>query len=384
LSDKEQDLQYCVVIPTYNNAQTLEAVIDGVAQHSDNILIVNDGSTDQTTSILGQYPNYNIISHPYNQGKGMALRNAFDWAHDKGFDYAITIDSDAQHDPADIPSIVEKVKNNSGAVVMGSRNMGQEGIPKKSSFGNKFSSFWFWAETGISLSDTQTGFRAYPLAPMKGMRWYTKRFEFEIESIVRLAWKNIKFVEQPVSIQYQEDRVSHFRPVQDFAKISLLNTVLFILALLYFLPRLFIRNFSISGLWRQITSEFSNYSGTPFKLAGSVGLGLCSGILPIWGFQMLFAGAVASILRLNRIIVLAASNISIPPMIPIIVYLSFRFGALFVSDPVEITAMADLSIDSIQLQLRQYIIGSFLLAISVGGVGFIITWILSTVIKKIG
>lgn len=376
------DVNYCVVVPTYNNASTLKAVLDQLLVYTSNVIVVNDGATDSTAEILGDYTHLNVITHLENLGKGMALRHAFAWANDKGFDYAITIDSDGQHSPDDLPKVLDTVSRNQGKLVMGSRAMEAEGIPKKSSFGNRFSNFWFWAETGIRLSDTQTGFRAYPLKPMQGTRWFTRRFEFEIEVIVRLAWRNVKFVEQPISVAYEEDRVSHFRPLKDFARISVLNTFLFTGALLFYLPRLWLMNLSLANLWKQVKNEFVAGSDNPVKLAGAVGLGLFFGIFPIWGFQMLVAFAIASILRLNRILVLFSSNISIPPFLPLIIYLSFQAGALFFQEPVRFTDWASLDLSTIHRHVMQYATGAIVLSMVVGSLGFIVTYLLSTLFNR--
>ena len=102
--------------------------------------------------------------------------------------------------------------------------MEQEGIPGKSSFGNKFSNFWFKVETGITLPDTQTGFRLYPLEPISKMKLFTTKFETEIEVIVKLAWKNVKCIPIKINVLYDpNERVTHFRPLRDFTRISILK-----------------------------------------------------------------------------------------------------------------------------------------------------------------
>jgi hypothetical protein len=111
-------------------------------------------------------------------------------------------------------------------------------MPSGNNFANKFSNFWFTAQTGRRLKDTQNGFRLYPLAAMKGMRPLTSRFEAELELLVRAAWKGIPIRPVPVNVFYppKDERVSHFRPGKDFLRISLLNTCLTILAILYGYP----------------------------------------------------------------------------------------------------------------------------------------------------
>ena len=376
-------MNYCVLLPTYNNEQTLKSVLNGILEISTNVIVVNDGSTDSTQNILKEFSEkITLIHYAENQGKGNALKLGLRKATELGFDYAITIDSDGQHYPSDIPLLVEKIVGNPGNVVMGARNMDQEGIPGKSSFGNKFSNFWFWVETGIKLSDTQTGFRAYPLAHLKGMKFYTPKFEFEIEVIVRLAWRNIKFSEAKVRVEYPEDRVSHFRPFEDFSRISVLNTVLVTLALVFYLPRLLLWNFSFKDFWNRIKTEFLKDLSHPIKLASAVGLGLFFGILPIWGFQMLAAFSTASWLKLNRILVLLVSNISFPPLVPFIIFGSYKFGSLFVSQPVTLASFDEIDSETVYLQLQQYLIGATILAISLGVLGFASTWLIAKFFSK--
>src|SRR5690606_11862248 len=100
---------WCVIIPTYNNAKTLQRVIDGGLEYTSHIFIINDGSTDETPEILKNYPQIHRINLPINKGKGYALQKRFKMARQQGFDYAITIDSDGQHYPSDIPIFLENI-----------------------------------------------------------------------------------------------------------------------------------------------------------------------------------------------------------------------------------------------------------------------------------
>lgn len=237
-----KDLGICVLIPTYNNHKTLKRVLDGVLLFTPDVVVVNDGSTDSTAEILKQYPQITTIQLQKNRGKGNALKTGFQKALSMGFRHAITIDSDGQHYPDDIPVFVKALeKENRDVLLIGNRNMSQEGIPKKSSFGNRFSNFWYKFETGIALEDTQSGYRLYPLTKIP-KHYFTPKFEFEIEVIVRAAWNGVPVKNVPVKVLYDpSERVSHFRPFQDFTRISILNTVLVSIALAYIKPRDFFR-----------------------------------------------------------------------------------------------------------------------------------------------
>lgn len=240
LSENFKTLKCCVIIPTYNNYKTLQQVVEGVLVFTEDVIVVNDGSTDSTAEILLQFPQIQQILLIKNKGKGNALRQGFKHADSLGYRYAITIDSDGQHFPEDIPVFVEALENDSNKEILliGARNMTQLGVPKKSSFGNKFSNFWFWVETGTRLQDTQSGFRLYPLFAMKNLKFYTNKFEFEIEAIVKAAWSGIEVKNVPIRIHYElENRVSHFRPFKDFTRISILNTWFVLVTFFYIKPR---------------------------------------------------------------------------------------------------------------------------------------------------
>ncbi|WP_057937564.1 DUF2062 domain-containing protein [Algoriphagus resistens] len=373
----------CIIIPTYNNEATLREVISGVLPICPDLLVVNDGSTDNTESILNAFPELDSISYENNQGKGYALRKGFEHAFGQGFEYAITLDSDGQHEPENIQDLLDQIQLlETDTILMGSRNMTQENIPRKSSFGNNFSNFWFWVETGIRLSDTQTGFRAYPLVAVAQKRWFTKKFEFEIEVIVRLAWDDIPIKEVPVQVNYPEDRVSHFRPLTDFSRISVLNSVLFVLALVYYAPKRLIFSKGERNIFTQIRREFQRHQDDPVHMAGAVGLGLFFGVFPIWGFQMIAAFFVASLLKLNRVIVLTFSNISLPPLIPVIILSSYFFGSFFVSEKVLIPDFSKITTETIYLQLHQYLVGAIILSCVLGFLGFSITFFLMKIRGK--
>ena len=229
----------CVILPTYNNAGTLAAVIESVAAYTRDILVVNDGSTDGTAAIIASFPYIKNISYPHNTGTGYALRRGFARAIELGYRYAITMDSDGQHFAGDLDQFVRQIPAHPRAIIIGARNMDQSSVPGKSSFGNRFSNFWFTLETGIRCPDTQSGYRLYPIYALAGTHFLTRKYEFEIEVLVRSAWKGIPVLSVPIRVYYppSAERVTHFRPFKDFTRISLLNTVLVLITFFYIKPR---------------------------------------------------------------------------------------------------------------------------------------------------
>lgn len=360
---KIDEQKVCVLIPTYNNHKTLKRVIDGVLDYTNQIIVINDGSTDSTSEILKDYQNqFIVVELPENKGKGNALRTGFKTAREKGYHYALTIDSDGQHFPHDIPNfITELEQKNKPVLIIGSRQMEQDGIPKKSSFGNKFSNFWFWFETGIKLNDTQSGYRLYPLKFIPKKFW-TNKFEFEIEIIVRTAWKGIEVTNIPIDILYDpNERVSHFRPFQDFTRISILNTFLVFLTIFYIKPRNFFFSFKKKNIRTFIKEDILGSNDSNKVKALSIALGIFLGIAPFWGFQTFLSIFLASMFRLNKVISFFCSNISIPPMISIIIYLSLLTGGFILQDNFQLD-LSLVSFEIIKKNLLRYIVGSLVLA----------------------
>ncbi len=374
---------FCVIVPTYNNQKTLKKVLDSILDFTSNVIIVNDGSTDSTSEILNQYSQLTQIHHPKNLGKGRALRNGFRKALELNFEYAITIDSYGQHFAADIPIFIEAIQNEPNALLIGSRNMTQENVPKKSSFGNKFSNFWFKFETGIKLEDTQSGFRLYPLRLLP-KRFYTNKFEFEIEVIVRAAWKGIVVKNIPIQVLYDPaERVSHFRPFRDFTRISILNTVLVTNALLYIKPRDFFRRAKKKGFKKFFLEDILESNDSNFKKSAAIALGIFIGLSPFWGFQTILLFTFAAIFRLNKVIAYLTSNVSFPPFIPFIIYGSLKVGSFFVSSDAPLILDSSMTFDDIQKNAAQYIVGSLILAtVSALSVGLISYLLLTAFSKK--
>ncbi len=237
-------MRLCVIIPTYNNAGTVGQVVEEVFRYVPDIIVVNDGSTDGTAARLQELSSkIVIVTNETNQGKGHALRAGFKAALQRGFTHAITIDADGQHFASDIPVLLEAQQQNPDGIIVGCRNLTEENMPRQNTFANRFSNFWFRLQTTINLPDTQSGYRLYTLASLRGLALLTSRYEAELELLVWAAWGGVRISSVPVRVYYPspEERVSHFRPVYDFARISVLNTILCLGALVYGYPAALLR-----------------------------------------------------------------------------------------------------------------------------------------------
>ena len=377
-------MNWCVVIPTYNNDRTLVNVIRDVLQVTKNIVVVNDGSTDSTGEVLESFPDICVISYSPNMGKGYALRRGFEEAVSQGFDYAITIDSDGQHFARDIMSFVEKSRENPDALIVGSRNLPEEKLRRGSGFANRFSNFWFRFISGVSLPDTQSGFRLYPLIRICAINFHTRKYEFELEVLIRSAWSGIPLMSIPIGVFYpnKKERISHFRPFRDFVRISILNTVCVLIALFYVKPFSFVRYLRKENIRDFLKRNLLQTGESVEKLTLSVMFGVFMGIIPIWGYQLITAIALAYLLRLNKLIVIVAANISVFPFTAGILYLSYVTGGLILSSRHQIGFSSSISLAWFRDNLLQYVVGAIAFAIIAALFFGIVTYIFLKVLRK--
>ncbi len=362
-----------VLIPTYNNATTIAQVIASVQAYTNRVLVVNDGSTDHTAEVLASIKSIEMVSYPVNKGKGYALRQGFKYLQGIHCKYVITIDSDGQHKPSDLIHFIQNIDKHPAAIMMGARDMGQANVPGKSSFGNKFSNFWFKLQTGIDMPDTQTGYRLYPLYLMKDISLLTNKYELEIEVIVKSAWRGIEVVAVPIDVYYpvKEERISHFRPFKDFSRISVLNTWLTTWALLYYIPKRLILGVKKKSYREQIRAAFLAPEEPVYIKALSVAWGLFIGVAPIWGYQLLIGIPLAHFLKLNKTIAFLSANISLPPMIPFIIYGSLKMGEIVTGTKVDILSRSihTFTLNDISQSLWIYVTGSIALGIALAIIG---------------
>ncbi|MCX6307038.1 MAG: DUF2062 domain-containing protein [Bacteroidetes bacterium] len=383
---KFSDLNCCIIIPTYNNDHALEEVINGVLSYTGNVIVVNDGSTDSTRSILERFPSVQKINIPVNTGKGWALRQGFASAIEHGYRYAVTIDSDGQHYPEDLPLFLEMAEKHPDSMILGARNMTQEEVPGTSSFGHKFSIFWFKVETGMTVLDVQTGFRLYPLDKIREIRGIiSKKYEYEVEILVRLAWRNVSILSVPVKVYYapKETRVSHFRKFRDFTRVSIANSILVFLALLWVRPLSFFK-----GLRKKSVREFFmeyvvNSQDSNAKLAKSVALGLFIGVTPIWGWQIVTTLGLAHLFKLNKFVAVTVSNISLPPMLPFVIFLSYIIGGWVMgANMSNMQYTPGLGLQWVKENLVQYLIGSLFFGVTLAVVLGPATYLLLQLFRK--
>lgn len=231
---------FAVVIPVYNHGTTVAAVIRKALRYDLPVIVVDDGSTDETYPSIQSIPGIRILRHGHNRGKGAALvtgmREAAGIAR-----WAVCLDADGQHDPNDIGTLLAAIPATGCAIIIGKR-VGMETAPWTSRFGRKFSNFWVWVSGAARLSDSQSGFRVYPLPEILHLDIRSGRYQYELEVLAKAAWQGIPSIEIPVSVTYAPAglRISHFQPWRDFYR----NTQTFsrLITRRVFSPRLWGRN----------------------------------------------------------------------------------------------------------------------------------------------
>lgn len=369
----------CVIIPCYNHARTVAGVAASALLHAP-VIVVDDGSKVP----LPPLPGCAIIRLEKNLGKGAALRAGFEAAAKAGYTHAITMDADGQHRAEDLPKFLSASAANPEALVVGVRDFHAAGAPAGRRRSNAVSTFWFRVESGVALGDTQCGFRCYHVALTRRMQIRSQRYAYELEMMVRASWTGVSLVPVPITCSYEAEqlRQSHFRPVLDLAHITIMNIGLVLQS--WVIPLSLRRAWSFGerkSLHRILRDFFSEHAHEPVRLAWAVGLGLFCGIAPIWGYQMLVAAALAHFLRLNKAIALLASNISIPPLAPFILYGSLALGHwLFTGHGLDFSAQ-QVTRSTIFQYLGQWCVGSIALGTVVAGFGTMTTYSLARLMR---
>lgn len=211
---------FAVVIPVYNHGIAVKAAVLGAVKLGFPVIVVDDGSTDITPTRLQEIPGIRVISHEHNQGKGAALMTGFRAAA-KMADFAITMDADGQHFPQDALAMIAALPKGKKALVIGYRKqMENASVPWTSRMGRRFSNMWIRASGGPGIRDSQSGFRIYPLPETLNLKTRARRYQFEVEVLVKAHRNKIAVIEVPIRVAYPGDRVSHFHPFIDFLRNS--------------------------------------------------------------------------------------------------------------------------------------------------------------------
>jgi glycosyltransferase involved in cell wall biosynthesis len=212
--------KFAVIISVYNHEHGVVGVVQKSLKLNLPVFVVDDGSTDSSYENIRDYPGISLLRHAENRGKGAALITGFIEA-EKIADWAITIDADGQHDPQDALDMMAAIPENERPLVVGMRQgMVGRKAPWTSRFGRKFSNFWIVLAGGPRMADSQSGFRIYPLPEVLQLNVAARRYQFEVEVLVKAGWEKRPVIEVPISVSYApgKKRISHFRPFIDFLR----------------------------------------------------------------------------------------------------------------------------------------------------------------------
>jgi glycosyltransferase involved in cell wall biosynthesis len=209
--------RFAVIIPTYNHGGRVAAVARQALSLGCPVFLIDDGSTDDTRLRLRSVSGIHLMIHAQNRGKGAALITGMRAAADVA-DYAVTIDADGQHDPVDAWKLMAAVPADRRVIMVGRREMAD--APWTSRKGRAFSNFWVRVSGGPTLTDSQSGFRIYPLPETLELGVVARRYQFEVEVLARAAWQGIPVMETTISARYGSalPRISHFHPFVDFMR----------------------------------------------------------------------------------------------------------------------------------------------------------------------
>jgi glycosyltransferase involved in cell wall biosynthesis len=312
-----------LVVPVYNNRDTVRAVVEECRALMKNVLVVDDGSTDTDVSSLLTGLDVAVIKHPVNKGKGRAILTASRFVEEHGGDYMITIDADGQHLAGDAAKFFSLIDDAHPAIIIGSRDFNTANVPASSRFGRSFANFWLRVETGRVVDDCQSGFRAYPVRYLNQMTFKGERYDFEAEVLAKAIWAGLEIKTVPIEVRYPkpEERVSSFKPVLDNLRLTAIHSMLVGRRLLPWPHKKLVRDgnaFDASLLrhpWKVMRMLIMEQA-TPEGLAMSAAVGMLLAVLPLLFVHSLVILYVSLRLNLNKIVALNVQHLAVPPFIP--------------------------------------------------------------------
>ncbi len=216
-----------LLIPAFNEENFLDELLTKVQNHfpPDQILVVNDGSTDRTEAIAKSH-GVNIISHFPNRGKGFSLNRGFDYAIEHGFDAVITMDADLQHDPDEIPLFVEAYARGCDLVI-GSRWKDMSNMPLDRYLSNRLTTTIVSAIAGRKVEDSQSGYRLISTDVLRKVRVKASHYDAESELIVKAARAGFKLCNVPIKTIYGQESSSINKFMDTYRFIKLVFRLIF-------------------------------------------------------------------------------------------------------------------------------------------------------------
>jgi len=203
----------CVLIPAYNEGERIAAVVRDVLEVCPNVIVVDDGSPDNTADVARDAGATVVLVQNPNQGKGAALNRGFEHARQQGYEFVVTIDGDGQHATDDIPAFIDAYAQGI-PVVIGNRMSDTATMPFVRRLTNRFMSWLISRKMGQRVPDTQNGFRLYKTSVIPEMQTGSQRFAAESEILLELASNGVKVGAVPIKVIYRDEK-SKINPIKD-------------------------------------------------------------------------------------------------------------------------------------------------------------------------
>lgn len=313
------------VIPVFNNKDTVKDIVMGCRSRLQQVVVVDDGSTDVDVSTLFSGSDIVVLRHEKNRGKGQAILTALRFIESRGGRFMIILDADGQHYPKDIEKFVPFLQDDETSIVIGCRKFDGKNIPGSSRFGRRFANFWLRIEAGVSIDDCQSGFRAYPVRYLSQMKLKGSYYDFEAEVLVRAVWAGLRLKKVDIDVWYPEPqlRVPSFKPFVDNFRISWMHTRLAGRRLLPFPHRKLVptskKHVDLSMLRHpvRLLKVLLKENATPGGLAISAAVGTFLAVLPLISIHTLVIVYVATRLHLNKVMAVNIQHLCMPPFVPL-------------------------------------------------------------------
>ncbi len=243
--------KFAFLVPFYNHPQNIKALIVALKTYELPVIVVDDGSDEASKLILAELERTEgilLLTRAQNGGKGIAMKDGFKFALERGFSHVLQIDADFQHDAALIGEFLRQSRAHPQSIVCANPIYGDD-APKSRVHGRKITNFWVAINTlSLGVKDAMCGFRVYPLEQLKKAvaKSKTNRMEFDIEILVNAVRQGISVRWIDTNVRYENGGVSHFKMLRDNALISLMHAKCF-----FSLPK-----FALGKIWRACGLNF--------------------------------------------------------------------------------------------------------------------------------
>ncbi len=384
--NRTKELRVIIVIPLYNHADTVGDVAKRAITAGWPVLVVDDGSSDggiEQVRDLG----CEIIRFAVNRGKGSAILAGAEFARKRGYDAIVTVDADGQFDPAHARLLVDAARQRWPSIVVGERIMDRSTAPRSSLFGRSFSNFWVRLESGVDVSDSQSGFRLYPVRELLDLHVKSNRYDFEVEVLVRAAWAGLDIHSVPVAVYYppEDKRVSHFHKIKDNLRLTMLHSRL-VLSALNPLPKRKVDKERVkNGMDRvflhpvKLLKRLCMEHTSPALLAAGVWTGFFLGALPLIACHTIVIIYVCHKLHLNKVAAVAASQFCCPPVVPL---LCIETGYFLRNGEFLLEFSWDTAFFELHQRLWEWFIGSLVIGPFLGCIAAILVYLAVVWLRK--